>query len=241
LPNELLLLVFAKTDTSVLLTMRYSSTRMKRLVEVVLASRLESTTTELSVRRTLSAKRFFEAEKVKRPHLRHYRQFLRNISTNEITEATWYTTPPPELQTVCECLCILKGTNSFSVGMGNNGTATTTSTSSPGRSRTPSMTWPTIKKLMTRYDFKTWLTNLRMGVDHIPYAAAKRVERIIMLDPSITYERLRDVSMAGHKLLIIVAACLQYCTISEDLRIKSRELSTIDRSLDRAALLLECV
>ncbi|KAI8814688.1 hypothetical protein BJ742DRAFT_652082, partial [Cladochytrium replicatum] len=224
LPNELFLLVFGKTDTSVLLTMRYASTHMKRLVEDVLASRLETTTMELSVRRTLSAKRFFEAEKVKRPHLRHYRQFLRNISTNEITEATWYTTPPPELQTVCECLCILKGANS-DVALDSE----------------PRMTWPTIKKLMTRYDFKTWITNLRMGVEHIPYPAAKRVERIIMLDPSITYERLRDVSMAGHKLLIIVAACLQYCTISEDLRMKSRELNNIDRSLDRAALLLECV
>lgn len=47
---------------------------------------------------------------------------------------------------------------------------------------------------MSRYDFRTWLTNLRAGVDYVPIANVRKVERIIMLDPSITYENLRQVS-----------------------------------------------
>ncbi|KAJ3214987.1 hypothetical protein HDU67_001004, partial [Dinochytrium kinnereticum] len=213
-----------------------------------------------------------DTEKEKRPHLRHYRQFLRNITTNEITEATWYATPPEELKTVCECLCILKGSPTFqlrksatlpsaaslpSLPSAVASTSSSSSSSSADATSTPSaqsaashhppatapaatteddpppMSWSQIKKTMTRYDFKTWLTNLRVGVDYIPFPNVKRVERIIMMDPNVTYERLREVSMAGYKLLIIVAACLQYCAISEDLRVRRRDMVALEKRLGR--------
>ncbi|KAI9329140.1 hypothetical protein DFJ73DRAFT_861050 [Zopfochytrium polystomum] len=103
------------------------------------------------------------------------------------------------------------------------------------------MTWAAIKKQMTRFDFKNWLTNLRMGVDHIPHPAIKRVERIIMMDPSITYERMREVSTAGYKLLIVVAACLQYGSIAEELRGLRKTVSIVERRRGRLLAFVEGV
>jgi hypothetical protein len=46
----------------------------------------------------------------------------------------------------------------------------------------------------------------------VPIEATLAVENIIRLDPFITYERLREVSLAGYRLLIKVAAALQVIT-----------------------------
>ncbi|KAJ3107456.1 hypothetical protein HDU97_004052 [Phlyctochytrium planicorne] len=276
-PNEILLLVFELVPTSGLLTIRRSSSAFRALADVTLCERLRLQIMELSVKHTVADEGYRETERERRPHLRHYRQFLRNITTNEITEATWYATPPEELKTVCECLCILKGSPSFHVrkstslpstsslpslpsaaaaagaavvtttGAVATGPAAAAETQSAGAlsaaalvhpEETP-MTWAHIKKTMTRYDFKTWLTNLRVGVDYIPFQNVKRVERIIMMDPNVTYERLREVSMAGYKLLIIVAACLQYCAISEDLRVRRRDMVAIEKKLSKFKMFVE--
>ncbi|KAJ3116365.1 hypothetical protein HDU96_009828 [Phlyctochytrium bullatum] len=260
-PNEILLIIFELVPTSSLLTVRMASRAFRALVDVTLCERLRIQIVELGIKHTAAEESYRDTEKQKRPHLRHYRQFLRNITTNEITEATWYATPPEELKTVCECLCILKGSPSLphrksgslpSAGslpsLPSASTSQMPTTASPVTSPSSSspsltdpsgsieetpMTWAQIKKIMTRYDFKTWLTNLRVGVDYIPFPNVKRVERIIMMDPNVTYERLREVSMAGYKLLIIVAACLQYCAISEDLRIRRRDMVALEKRLTR--------
>lgn len=44
--------------------------------------------------------------------------------------------------------------------------------------------------------------------------------------------------MAGYKLLIIIAAILQYCSNLEELKSKRRDVSSIDRSLTRCRLFL---
>jgi hypothetical protein len=94
---------------------------------------------------------------------------------------------------------------------------------------------------MTRYDFKTWLTNLRVGVDYIPLSHVTKVEKIIMMDPAITYERLREVSRSGYRLLIVVAACLQYVKIAEGLRGLRREVVVLEKKLGRYQMFLEGV
>ncbi|KAJ3193706.1 Dynein heavy chain 10, axonemal [Irineochytrium annulatum] len=244
-------------STSDLLAVRLGSKKMKALSDLTLSARLDLLILNLADRHDLAEDQYRDAEKEKRPHLRHYRNFLRNITTNEITEATWYATPPEELKTVCECLCILKGSP---LTIKKQTSAPTLAVSSPsflsvdtdvttGISADASfdaqteepMSWATIKKVMTRYDFKTWLTNLRVGVDYVPFQHVKRVEKIIMMDPNVTYERLREVSMAGYKLLIIVAACLQYCSISEDLRLKRKDMVMLDKQLGRYKVFVAAV
>ncbi|TPX31541.1 hypothetical protein SmJEL517_g05168 [Synchytrium microbalum] len=259
LPNEIYLLYFQLLSTTHLLTIRLVSHRLKLLVDYELDARMKISLVELSKRRHDVDSKYVEAERVKRPHLRHYRQFLFNISAAELSEATSYKVPPPEIKTVCECLCLLRGGNNHPLtGPVSAPTSPTTFPNGPvdvahpttpnvstrpfgDESSPPVMSWSSLKKLMTRYDFRTWLTNLRAGVDYIPISNVRRVERIIMLDPTITYENLRQVSMAGYKLLIIVAAVLQYCTIAEDLRVKRRELSNLDRKFTRCKLFLGAI
>ncbi|KAJ1561638.1 hypothetical protein HK405_003299 [Cladochytrium tenue] len=198
------------------------------------------------------------AEREKRPLLRHYKGFLRNggLGPRDLAEAVGYSVPPDELKTVCECLCILKNgapvpasppspplspepsgkSSSLAVLAAGDLHA---SASEPAADSIPSdstydpMTWPKIKLQMCTTDFKAWLSNLRVGVDHLSPLSVKRVERIIMLDPSITYERLRDASTAGYKVLIVVAACLQYGNISEDLRARRRRAVLLERRRSR--------
>jgi hypothetical protein len=100
----------------------------------------------------------------------------------EVTEATWYSTPPEELKTVCECLCILKG-----------GLSSISSNFPPlsfsliliffnvlvDDPLSPSVEWSSVKKTMARYDFKTWFTNLKHNVDYISHANVKKVESIV--------------------------------------------------------------
>ncbi|KAJ3058012.1 hypothetical protein HDU98_005867, partial [Podochytrium sp. JEL0797] len=220
LPNELLLLVCLRSTTSTLLLLRLASTRLRALANLVLRDRTRKVLvdTEAVLLRMSGELELLEVEK--RPHLRHYKQFLRNISMNDLTEAIWYTSPPEELKTVCECLCILKGQDPISTPTTSprriNTTSSTSSsdstseitgtltalhlfptptpppTTSTGPAADEPTTWHTLKKQMSRYDFKNWVANLRTNVDKIPYASIKRVEHIIMHDQSITYERLRE-------------------------------------------------
>ncbi|KAJ3280020.1 hypothetical protein HDU76_009317, partial [Blyttiomyces sp. JEL0837] len=296
-PNELLLLIFSYLPTSTLLLLRLTTHKLKNLTEVTLEQRLTTQIESLEQTYEKNDEVYRALEKEKRPHLRHYRGFLRNVSINDVTEATWYASPPEELKTVCECLCILRGganfggmastptsrknsitsVNSISNGLNNvtishdpesprsstttpapssaatsAGNSPTTSTAASTGSNTTITpvdnaslppfepnSWSTIKKTMTRYDFKTWLTNLRVGVDYIPFANVKRVEKIIMMDPDITYERLREVSTAGYKLLILVAACLQYCSIAEDLKGRRRDVVLVEKRCSKLKYFLE--
>ncbi|KAJ3233842.1 hypothetical protein HDU81_001962 [Chytriomyces hyalinus] len=318
-PNELLLLVCTRLPTNALLTMRGVTRRLGALASLVLRDRMRISVDSIAQMLSTLEQQHSLVEEEKRPHLRHYKQFVRNISMNDITEAIWYATPPEELKTVCECLCILKGSmsslqvsprrsflhptdvshSSASTYPHNNQdntdsiesslrtlsliapsaeSATQSFAPSPPSSLSNSgttlqqhmqqqqlqqqqptppaamqllytedpsvgvpQTWASIKKNMSRYEFKNWVLNLRSNVDKIPYAAVKRVEYMIMHDQSITYERLREVSRPGYSLLIVVAACLQYGNISEEVKAKSREVAACEEQLRKGRLFLASV
>ncbi|KAI8613836.1 hypothetical protein BC830DRAFT_1169908 [Chytriomyces sp. MP71] len=307
LPNELLLIACAQMPTAALLSLRLTCKRLSALAALVLRDRTRAAVSRLQLDHERMEAEHARLEDEKRPHLRHYKQFLRNIAMNDLTEAIWYAAPPEELKTVCECLTILRGTttaSSSSPASSSHATPkrasfshhqptdlsatsstsddtlldagmrslalgvapaaephTTTSSSWTAPSHLLShptaqaplqlytddpavgvpQTWAGIKKHMTRYDFKSWLQNLRVNVDRIPYAAVKRVEYIIMHDQSITYERLREVSRPGYSLLIVVAACLQYGNISEEVKGKGREMEGVEACLQRGRLFLGCI
>jgi hypothetical protein len=101
--------------------------------------------------------------------------------------------------------------------------------------------WALLKKSMSKFDFKNWFIHLNTNVDSIDIQDVYRVEHIIRLDPTITYERLRDVSQIGYKLLIVVAACLQYVKIYTELEAKKRELDTFNYKLVKSNKFLQIV
>jgi hypothetical protein len=152
----------------------------------------------------------------------HYRGFLSAPATNDfLTEIIWYANVPREVQIVMECLCRLKG-----------------GIAQPDNER---MEWIDIKKIIKRSDFRMWLACLATNVEFIRPSDAKKVEQIIRVDADITYERLRDVSMAGYRLLIQVAACLQFSTISTELEIKRDKLEYYKENQENCANFLDSI
>jgi dynein heavy chain len=218
LPYEIHHLIFQGLSLEQLCALRGVSRESQAIVARTLRNRVEMHLSLLKQQRSEIQDQLNTREKVSAPNLRHYRSFLQQISLNEISEAMWYSSPPRELQIVCECLCILK--------LGN---------------LCNRLEWRSTKVALSKYEFKHWLSNLKTNVQRIPIENVKRVENIIANDSSITYERLRDVSMAGYRLLIYVAATIQYAKLHNELRVLKNRLEEIDkRSSSLSRFLMIC-
>ena len=215
LPNELLLDIFSYLSESSLNQVRLINKRCTPLSSSILIQRYTCILNSIDVDLDRAEKDYTLLQASSDPQLSHYRQFVTNLSTNDIKECIWYATPSKELSTVCECLVRLNGAESDGP-----------------------MLWPQIRKHLSRFDFKQWYINLKDQVDSIRYVDMKKVERIIMLDHDITYERLRGVSMAGYRLLIAIAACIQYCTISHTLKKTKRAVQELSRQKKAACMFL---
>ena len=222
LPTEMLLSIFELLPNRDLATLRGVSQHLRAVSESLLIHRLESRVKGLQFQTKELQTQYDSMYAERKPQLRHFRGFLRNLPSSHLTEVTWYTSPPAELLSVSECLCILKnGQQSVQRG-------------SPG-------SWTEVKRSMSRYDFKTWFLNLPKTVESIDIQDVSVVQNIIMHDPTITYERLREVSMAGYHLLIVVAACLQFGTLAQDLKTKKTEMKKTQTRLSLNQKFLEAV
>ena len=188
LPTEIAILILSNLSTKDLTSMRVSCKKFKHVSNSVLRKRVKTSIVALEPQFNETKGDFQECETTQKPIMKHYRGFLKNLNASIISESIWYTNPPQEFKTVCACLCLLRG----------------------GKAGDDLESWTGIKRAMSRYDFKTWFSQLGSEVELLKTDNVKRVERIIMVDPAVTYERLRDVSVAGYKLLIIVAASLQF-------------------------------
>jgi hypothetical protein len=150
------------------------------------------------------------------PHLRHYGNFLNTVNQQELREASWYHSPPRELQVVCECLVSLKE--------GSNGEP---------------MAWSAVRKSLSKTD--SWLTQLKDNLHQIPSSGVLRAEHLIVTDPMITYDRLRSVSQVGFKLLVVVAAILQLYNITSEVhQLKSLQIELKDQQRVYEAFLKVC-
>jgi hypothetical protein len=197
LPQELWLAVFQFCPATALLTARSVSKLWLKISNAVLADRLRSPLVDMALKTRQAQLELKSLEVEHGPQLDHYRSFLTIPgSTEHLSEIIWYTNVAPEVQTVCECLVRLRGGISL-----------------PDTER---MSWNDIRKIIKKSDFKLWLHCLGANVEFINISDTRKVEQIIRVDPTITYERLRDVSMAGYRLLILVAAALQFSSISDE-------------------------
>ena len=231
IPNEIYMLILKKSNIKELASLRQVSHLIKDLAEILLSSRLtiiiKHQTTVFDIANTNYTKTHAQLN----PQLDHYKNFLVNLSANEIMECTWYSSPPIELATVCACLCILKQGDKPSSRV---------ALSDP-RVANHSWAWSDCKKLMGRYDFKNWFMNMNENVKSITLENVRKVERIIQQDQSITYERLREVSTAGYKILIVVAAVLQYVSVAKDLNKEKSVYLTAKMTLNNTSTFLKYV
>lgn len=166
--------------------------------------------------------------------LKHYNSFLTNTSDSDINDVIWCWNPPAELPSVCRCLCILYILSPPRVfrRLMSRATAKNIKTVLP---------WHLVQVTMSNSQFRKWYSGLSATIERVPLGAATFVEEIIVSDPTLTYDRLRESSPTGYRLLIIVSACLQHCLISKDIRYTDIELGLVERefhSLGRSIKLL---
>lgn len=216
LPNELVYEVLNKVASSDLLSIRLTSSYLCRLANLILSSRKAKETQKLKLDYLVTKSAKNDLEQTLSPHLTHYRQFLSNLNTTEIAEAAWYKIAPSELHTVCTTLVIL-----YNSGIDEE------------VPHGQSLSWSTVKKSMSTRTFKDWFRALSTGVNQINYRGVKQVEAIIQRDQDITYERLREVSNPGYRLLIVVAAVLQYSNLNESILVEVRTLKGLEGRLRR--------
>ena len=138
------------------------------------------------------------------PLLEHYREFLLPDTSEFLNELCWYATVPREVRIVVQCILRLKGHSNAN-------------------------TWSEQRKILKSTDFRLWINSLPVHVNHIDIKNTRAVEYIIRNDPAITYVRLRAVSMAGYQLLIVVAACLQYSSIHDEIDLSKNALDQLAR------------
>ena len=221
LPNELWMHVFSLAPSKTLQQCRLVNQEWKSMANIVLAKRLAAPLAALKEQSAALNQQYKQMLATKTPHLNHYQEFLVQAAQSDISEVIWYNTPPPELSTVCECLVRLRD---------------------PGLAVIPGpLSWSTIKRTMSKYEFKTWFVNLRNSVKTVQMKSVTDVENIIRSDPLITYERLRDVSMAGYRLLIQIAAALQHCNIENELRVLDTERAGVDLILHKTTEFYKCL
>jgi hypothetical protein len=94
LPNELIIHIMKFSSTPDLLYLRSTNNRLFSLSNTVLSKRLIEP--NMLLKNTVSTLNdsYNSLSTIKRPQLDHYRQFLSDLSSSELTEAIWYTFPP---------------------------------------------------------------------------------------------------------------------------------------------------
>ena len=241
LPVEIIYEIFSHLPVQHLINQRLTSHLWKEIATRQLVRDLKQQISALHLEYKHAHTKYMDRETAMRPHVRHYTSFLNGIASSDVTEATWYSSPPEELQTVCECLCLLKESCDSEYIVGTNMTMASDALQNTLTTTYKRIPWSTIKKTMSKYEFRQWVLGLNENVNQIPIQNAKRVEQIIVQDASITYERLREVSLAGYKLLIYVAACLQHVSISHELQEFFKVQDELSKKLYRTKQFLNCI
>ena len=214
LPDELLLMILNGLDSYDLLALRSVNKHLARISHEILRARIRCRVKILNAQLSDIEKTYQAMHDEKMPQLDHFKGFLMQLPATHIQEASWYTIAPKELATICECLVILK--------------------QGPLKSTSPVEKWVEIRRIMSKYEFKNWYTNLKENVEHLSMSHVQLVQNIIMHDPTITYERAHEVSICGYQLLIAIAASLQFATINQDLHATSCLLMALERRIKRS-------
>jgi len=220
LPSEIAIKIFTLLSTSDLLVARMASHLWKDRIHSLLINRTIVQLRKVQDEAQTQSMQLISVEGERKVPLAHYGEFLNNLSGSEIAEAVHFNNPPVELKSVCECLCILKGSEELLAYKRHTA----------GNKAIP---WALIKKQMVKSDFRSWLINLRQNVDIVHIDNVKRVSQIIIQDPLITYDRLREVSLTGYRLLIAVAAVLQYRQILEEIKVFKAAVSVLQNKVKR--------
>eukprot|EP00048_Salpingoeca_helianthica_P012895 m.192407 g.192407 ORF g.192407 m.192407 type:complete len:3920 (+) comp15437_c5_seq100:290-12049(+) len=144
------------------------------------------------------------------PALEEAKLALKDLDKADVTEIRSFAKPPPQVQTVCECIVLMMNGQDIS--------------------------WKAAKGLMTDPNFLSQL--LTMDVDAIKEKNAKAInEKLKKLNTP--YEKFREISIAGAGLFKFVNAVMGYCSVAKEIKPKRERVAQLEKNFYLAKRELE--
>lgn len=134
------------------------------------------------------------------PALEAARHALDFIDKNDVTEIRSFTKPPLPVQTIAECIVVLKGIKDVS--------------------------WKSAKGVMADSNFLKSLKE--MDTDNIPMKNVNIV-KYYLKQMNVTLEEMREKSKAGAGLMKFVQAVVEYCEVYKDVKPKKEKVEKLEK------------
>ncbi|XP_078713472.1 dynein axonemal heavy chain 10 [Lampetra fluviatilis] len=144
------------------------------------------------------------------PALQAARRALQELDKSDVTEIRSFATPPKQVQTVCECILLMRGHKEVS--------------------------WKAAKGMMSESNF---LRNLmEMDCDAIGQGQVKLI-RGILKSLGTSYEEMVPISRAGAGMLKFVDAVMGYCEVAREIKPKRDKVARLERDFYQSKRELE--
>ncbi|XP_025092040.1 dynein heavy chain 10, axonemal-like isoform X1 [Pomacea canaliculata] len=146
------------------------------------------------------------------PALEAARLALDDLDKSDVTEIRSFAKPPKAVQTVCECIVIIRGSKDVS--------------------------WKTAKGMMSDPNFLRLLKE--MDCDAIGSKQISSVKSMLK-DMNMTLDDMKSISRAGAGLLKFVEAVIGYCAVAREIKPKREMVARLERTFYEAKTQLEKV
>ncbi|XP_044541337.1 dynein axonemal heavy chain 10 [Gracilinanus agilis] len=126
---------------------------------------------------------------------------LQKLDKSDVTEIRSFAKPPKQVQTVCECILIMKGYKELN--------------------------WKTAKGMMSDPNFLRSL--MEMDFDAVTQSQVKNI-RALLKNLNTTFEEMEAVSKAGLGMLKFVEAVMGYCDVFKEIKPKRDKVARLERN-----------
>nr|XP_028567040.1 dynein heavy chain 10, axonemal isoform X2 [Podarcis muralis] len=126
---------------------------------------------------------------------------LQKLDKSDVTEIRSFAKPPKQVQTVCECILIMRGYKELN--------------------------WKTAKGMMSEANFLRSL--MEIDFDSINQSQVKSV-RGLLKNLNTTFEEMEVVSRAGLGMLKFVDAVMSYCDVAKEVKPKREKVARLERN-----------
>ncbi|XP_072908128.1 dynein axonemal heavy chain 10 [Hemitrygon akajei] len=135
------------------------------------------------------------------PALEAARLALQSLDKSDVTEIRSFAKPPRQVQTVCECILVMRGYKEIN--------------------------WKSAKGMMSEANF---LKNLmEMDCDAIGQAQVKTVKGFLK-NLNTSFDEMQAISRAGAGMLKFVEAVMGYCDVAREIKPKREKVARLERN-----------
>ncbi|KAM6964967.1 dynein axonemal heavy chain 10 [Aplochiton taeniatus] len=144
------------------------------------------------------------------PALEGARIALQDLDKSDVTEIRSFAKPPKQVQTVCECILVMRGYKEIS--------------------------WKSAKGMMSEANFLRSL--MEMDCDAI-HAGQVKVVRGFLKSLNTTMEEMVAISKAGSGMLKFVEAVMGYCDVAREIKPKREKVARLEKNFFQSKRELE--